>query len=141
VTGEVKSAGVYHLSPGSRVQDAIEASGGALADADLHLVNLAALVADGQKIEIPKIGQSIAQTSKSIDKNSSAGTDSTPRISLNKATQKELESLPGIGEEKAKSIIAAREIKNSFQSVDDLLSIDGITPKLLEQIRPYLYIE
>jgi len=141
VAGEVKSAGVYHLAPGSRVQDVIEASGGLLPDADLQQVNLAAQVVDGQKIEIPKIGQANVQTSKSVDRSKSSSMDSTLRISLNKATQKELESLPGIGEEKAKSIIAEREIKGKFQSVDELLSIDGITPKIMDQIRPYLYIE
>lgn len=141
VTGEVKSAGVYHLAPGSRVQDVIEASGGLLPDADLQQINLAAQLVDGQKIDVPKIGQSIAQASKSVDKNISSDTGSTLRISLNKATQKELESLPGIGEEKAKSIISARELNGMFQTVDELLNIDGITPKLLEQIRSYLYIE
>jgi competence protein ComEA len=141
VTGQVKSAGVYHLSPGSRVQDVIDASGGLLPDADLQQVNPAALVVDGQKIEILKIGQSIEQASKSVEKNADTGSNSRLRISLNKATQKELESLPGIGEEKAKSIIIEREIKGRFQSVDELLNIDGITQKLMDQIRSYLYIE
>lgn len=141
LTGEVKTPGVLRVSPGSRVQDVVDASGGLLPDADLKQVNLAALVADGQKIDIPKIGQSIPQAGKSAAKITSTGENSTSKISLNKASQKELESLPGIGEEKARDILAVREKNGGFQSVDDLLSIDGISEKLMEQIRPYLYIE
>jgi competence protein ComEA len=141
LTGEVKTPGVLRVPSGSRVKDVVDASGGLLPDADLKQINLAALVMDGQKIEIPMIGQPVSQTDKSTAKGSAASDITTPKISLNKASQKDLESLPGIGEEKAKDIIAEREKSGGFQSVDDLLSIAGISEKLMEQIRPYLYIE
>jgi competence protein ComEA len=141
LTGEVKSPGVLQVSPGSRIQDVVTASGGLLPEADIEQINLAAPVTDGQKIHIPRIGQQVAQTSKTMLKNTSPETDSTMQISLNKATQKELESLPGIGEEKASDIISEREKRGGFLSVDDLLGINGFSQKLIDQIRPYLYIE
>jgi competence protein ComEA len=136
LTGRVKNPGVVRIPPGSRVQDVVDASGGILPDADLNSVNFAALVMDGQKIEIQAAGQTVKTTTKTI---TSEGIDQ--KISLNKATQKELEALPGIGEEKAGAIIAERDKRGGFQSVDDLLAINGISEKLMEQIRPYLYME
>lgn len=63
-------------------------------------------------------------------------------LDLNRATTKELEALPGIGEHLARSIIASRNARGGhFNSVDDLLKIDGIGDKTLEKIRPYVYVE
>jgi competence protein ComEA len=141
VTGEIKSPGVIQVSPGSRVQDVVTASGGLLPEADIQQINLAAQVSDGQKINIPRLGQQAAQTSKSASKNPAPDANGISQISLNQASQKELESLPGIGEEKARAILAEREKRGGFQSVDDLLEINGFSQKLIDQIRPYLYIE
>jgi len=141
MTGEVKSPGVLQVPPGSRVQDVVTAAGGLMPEADLEQINLAAPVTDGQKIHIPRIGQPVVQTSKTTSINSSPETSQTIQISLNKATQKELESLPGIGVEKASDIITEREKRGGFHSVDDLLGINGFSQKLIDQIRPYLYID
>jgi competence protein ComEA len=141
ITGEVKSPGVIQVSPGSRVQDVVTASGGLLPEADVQLINLAAQVSDGQKINIPRLGQQAAQVSKSTSKNPALDSNGISQISLNQASQKELESLPGIGVEKARDILAEREKRGGFQSVDDLLEISGFSQKLFDQIRPYLYIE
>jgi competence protein ComEA len=62
-------------------------------------------------------------------------------LDLNRATTKELEALPGIGEHLARSIIASRNARGGhFNSVDELLKIDGIGEKTLEKIRPYVYV-
>ncbi len=53
VTGAVQVPGVYELRPGQRVADAIDAAGGALADADAEALNLAAPVVDGDRIAVP----------------------------------------------------------------------------------------
>ncbi len=138
ITGAVKSPGVFHVQPGSRIQDVIEASGGYLEGADLQRINLAAPVSDGQRIDIPLTG--IVETrvqAKSTEINSAE----ILNVSLNTASQKELESLPGIGVEKASKILAEREKRGRFLKIDDLLEIDGFSQKLVEQIRPYLYIE
>ena len=62
-------------------------------------------------------------------------------LDLNRATTKELEALPGIGDQLARSIIASRNARGGrFNSVDELLKIDGIGEKTLEKIRPYVYV-
>jgi comEA protein len=62
-------------------------------------------------------------------------------LDLNTATTKQLEALPGIGDHLARSIIASRNARGGrFQSVDELLKIDGIGEKTLEKIRPYVYV-
>lgn len=58
------------------------------------------------------------------------------QLDLNKATAEELDGLPGIGPSKAKSIVAYREAHNGFRTVDELLQVKGIGPKLLDKIRP-----
>ncbi len=63
-------------------------------------------------------------------------------LNLNTATEKQLEKLPAIGEKHARSIIASRNARGGrFKSLDDLLAIDGIGPKTIEAIRPYVVIE
>ena len=64
------------------------------------------------------------------------------KLDLNRATQKELEGLPEIGPVHAKSIIASRNARGGhFESVDDLMKIDGIGPKTVEAIRPYVVLK
>lgn len=60
--------------------------------------------------------------------------NTTGLIDLNHASQKELETLPGIGPVLAQSIISYRE-SQPFQSIDDLLQVSGIGPKRFEKIR------
>jgi competence protein ComEA len=62
----------------------------------------------------------------------------SPLLDLNSATEAELDALPGIGPAKARAIIAYRETVRRFRTVDDLLEVKGIGPKLLEQIRPFV---
>jgi len=63
-------------------------------------------------------------------------------LNLNTATEKQLEKLPAIGEKHARSIIASRNARGGrFRSLDDLLAIDGIGPKTIDAIRPYVVVE
>jgi competence ComEA-like helix-hairpin-helix protein len=62
-------------------------------------------------------------------------------LDLNEATEKQLEALPAIGPKHAKSIIASRNARGGrFTSVDQLLEIDGIGPKTIDAIRPYVVV-
>lgn len=119
VAGEVNQPGIVKLPAGSRVVDAIELAGGLKAgvlDSGLHL---AALVEDGQLITV-----GLSSTSSS---------DS--RINLNSATAAQLESLPGVGPVMAKRILDWREAHNRFSKIAELQEIQGIGPKLFEQLK------
>lgn len=61
-------------------------------------------------------------------------------LNLNTASQTELTRLPGIGETKAAAIVAWRQEHGSFQTVEDLMAVDGIGEKTLENLRPYVTV-
>jgi competence protein ComEA len=137
VTGAVVKPGVLQISPDSRIQDAILAAGGSLESSDLDQINLAAPVVDGQKIFIPIKGEPVASQKST---NSTKVTE-TLSIHLNTATAKDLELLPGIGEEKAAAIVAERAKRGRFQSIDDLLTVSGISKNILLQIKPFTILD
>lgn len=62
-------------------------------------------------------------------------------ISLNRATQAELETLPGIGEQKAQAILAYRDAHGRFRTYEELLEVEGIGEATLEGLLPYLTLE
>jgi competence protein ComEA len=119
VAGEVNQPGIVKLPAGSRVVDAIELAGGLKAGVLESGLNLAALVEDGQLITV-----GLSSTSSS---------DS--RINLNTATAAQLESLPGVGPVMAKRILDWREVHNRFSKISELQEIQGIGPKLFEQLK------
>lgn len=61
VKGAVQTAGVLELPLGSRTEDAIAAAGGAAENADLQQVNLAQVLRDGQEVNVPLVGETIAE--------------------------------------------------------------------------------
>ncbi len=124
VSGAVRSPGVYALDATSRVVDAVDAAGGATADAELHLLNLAALVVDGQQIRVPIEGETVV---------SQTATGGGP-IDLNRADAVALQELPGVGPATAEAIVAHRDENGPFRSVDDLLDVPGIGPAKLAAI-------
>jgi competence protein ComEA len=132
VVGAVHAPGVVELGPHARVVDAIDAAGGATDDADLQRLNLAALVTDGQRIAVPRLGEPDPAPAVG-DTVAGGGTPSGP-IDVNTASAAQLETLPGIGPTLAAAIIAERE-KGPFKSVDDLGRVRGIGDARLEQLR------
>lgn len=139
VSGAVRSAGVYELTTGSRVVDAIEAAGGVRKRADTDQLNLARVVQDGEQVAVPAAGKH-----PSTDPAGGSATGATPttpggsppnRISLTTASQDELETLPGVGPVLAERIIAHRERSGGFTAVEDLLQIEGIGDKTFAQLR------
>ncbi len=141
VAGAVAQPGVYHLPPGSRVVDALEAAGGALPDAALDALNLAQPVEDGQRLWVPVRGEPTPTTALSQRETPTPEASSSRlRLDLNTATAQELEALPGIGPVLAQRIVAYRAQYGPFRTVEDLLAVRGIGPVLLEKIRPYVYV-
>ena len=71
------------------------------------------------------------------------GCQTSPSVlNLNTATEAQLEALPAVGKVHARSIIASRNARGGhFRRIDDLLAIDGIGPKTVDAIRPYVVLE
>lgn len=133
VAGWVRRPGVYELLQGDRVIDAIEAAGGPRRGAYLDGLNLAAPLADGQQVLVPKRGASAgsAPSPGGVPGAGSAGS----LVNVNTASADELETLPGIGEVLAQAIIDHRTEHGPFATVDDLVDVSGIGDATLEDIR------
>jgi competence protein ComEA len=135
VVGAVRQPGLYRLSDGSRIADAIARAGGATRKAALAQVNLAAPLADGEQVVVPLRGATLAAPAASgSGSNGGAGAPSAP-IPLSTATAEQLDSLPGVGPSTAQKILDYRTKHGAFSSVDELDAVPGIGPKRLEQLR------
>jgi competence protein ComEA len=130
VAGAVHQPGVYEFAEGDRVIDAIERAGGQMPKADLSLLNLAAPLVDGTQILVPKAGPPSAVVPGGAAPGSTSGL-----ININSASATELESLSGIGEVLAATIVEYRDQNGPFATVDDLMDVSGIGPATLEEIR------
>jgi competence protein ComEA len=135
--GEIEAPGVYELSPGARLQDAITAAGGLSEEADLSTVNLARRLRDGELIVI--VTQPVPGSTPRVplpDAGDAANPDeSRVRININTATSAELEALPGVGEVLATRIVEYREQNGPFRSVDDLIHVEGISDRVIDEMR------
>lgn len=141
VTGAVNQPGVYELRTGQRVDDALAAAGGPTPDADSNSLNLAAPVVDGDRIEVPVVGQAPVGAAEGpgsghthATADDAAASAASP-VDLNRADASALDGLPGIGPATAAAIIDHRTQNGPFASVDDLLDVPGIGPAKLEAIR------
>lgn len=146
VEGAVNHPGVYPLSPGSRVNEAIAAAGGLKPDANQNQVNLAALIKDGDKISIPSLEDQLKSASLVIPpKGTSAPSDpTTPPIgivNINQASLEDLEKLPGIGPARAQRIIEYRQANNGFKSIEEIQKIDGIGPSIFNQLKGLITVD
>ncbi len=129
VAGEVRAPGLYELHQGARIADAIAAAGGPTRKADVDAVNLADVVADAMKVEVPARGEAVTPTSSM---------SASPLIDLNSADVMTLEQIPGIGPVRAAAIVQHRDERGPFTSIDQLLEVSGIGPATLESIRSYV---
>lgn len=131
VVGEVRRPGVYELSGGSRVVDAVAASGGTLGAADQAAVNMARIVADGEQITIPRQGEG-----GTVAAATAPGAAARPgKIDLNTATEAQLDTLPGVGPSTAAKIVSDRTENGPFRTVDDLMRVPGIGPAKLDALK------
>ena len=133
VAGAVIRPGIVRLAGPGRVDDAIAAAGGPAADADLNQVNLAAKIGDGDRIYVPRRGESPppAATGGAAAPAARAGP-----VDLNGASPEQLDALPGVGPATAKAIVDYRTRHGRFRTVDDLLSVPGIGPAKLATLKP-----
>jgi competence protein ComEA len=147
VAGAVRMPGVYHLMAGSRVFEAVAAAGGFVDEADQQAVALAAQLSDGCRVYVPKMGETVsgavvtpAQSFAGVTGGATGGGASGGLVSLNSATAEQLDSLPGIGPSLAQQIIAYRQSKGPFTSIDQLADVPGIGAAKLEQLRPLVVL-
>jgi len=129
VVGAVASPGVVRLPAGSRVLDALLASGGMTGDADLVAVNKAAPLRDGMRIYVPRPGEAIPA--------GSLGSDAEKKVDLNHAGAAELEGLPGIGPSTAARIVRSREAR-PFARIEELQTRGLVPPRVFADIRDLL---
>jgi competence protein ComEA len=127
VSGAVATPGVFTLPDGSRVEVAIQAAGGFAPGAEQEQINLAAMLEDGQQIDVPGV----------IDTSHvNAG-----RVNVNTATVSDLDALPGIGPTTAQTIVDYRLQHGPFQIIQDLQNVPGIGPATYDRIKDYITVE
>ncbi len=129
VTGAVTSAGVYSFHSGDRVEDAVAAAGGLTADANPDGINLAARLADGQQVVIPRKGEPPSSLF------SPSGAAGARRISINSASLAELDILPGIGPVTAQKIVDFRTKNGPFLKLEDLLDNKLVPASTFDNIK------
>lgn len=134
ISGAIENPGVYELEEGSRVEDLIKKAGGFTKQVNDEYVskniNLAQKVADSSKFYIPKAGEVITSANSFVLGQSVAGAQAQV-ININTASQKDLESLPGIGPVTAVNIIQQRP----FYDINELLNKKIVTKSTFEKIK------
>jgi competence protein ComEA len=131
VVGAVRHPGLYRLVQGSRVADAVARAGGSTRKAQVELVNLAAPIADGEQIVVPRRGG--AGGSAPVD--GGGGAVSAGPVHLSTATLEQLDALPGVGPVTAQKILAYRREHGAFRSVEELDAVPGIGPARMDELR------
>lgn len=131
--GAIRQEGVYELKLGARVHEALEMAGGMKEDASTKQVNLARFLVDGESIYFPTKDEEIEMKEESV-----LVTDT--RVDINSATKEELITLPGIGDTKARSIIAYRTLNGEFKQIEEIMNVSGIKESLFETIQSMIRI-
>lgn len=132
VIGEVVSPGVYSLDEGQRIFEAVEKAGGTTGNADLSGFNPAEKIYDGMRIYVPAIGELLSENTENI-----SGKD---KVNINTADRDELCLLPGIGSQKADSIIAYRKKNGAFHSAEEIMNVSGIGESIFERIKDFIKV-
>lgn len=152
ITGAIKNEGVYELEENSRIADSIEKAGGLTEEANINNLNLAYVLQDGMKVHIPKKGENVNEINDdtnvymtredSVFKNSEniVSNSNTSKININTATQKELETLPGIGESTALKIINYRNENGKFSCIEDIKKVSGIGDSKFSKIKDLIKV-
>ena len=127
VSGAVVHPGLVNVPSGARIADVVSAAGGALPDADLRALNLAAPVRDGEQVAVPGQSEAVAVGGGAVDGDG--------RVRINLADAIELQALPGVGPVLAERILAHRDENGPFAVVEDLLDVSGIGEGKLASLR------
>jgi len=134
VLGAVARPGLFELTPGARVVDAVAAAGGLAPAADQSRINLARAVVDGEQLYVPAAGEALPVAASPPGAAPDAGATATV-VNLNTATVSDLDTLPRIGPELAQRILDWRTANGRFGAAEDLLEVPGIGDRTFEGLR------
>ncbi len=133
VTGAVLCPGVYEMEDGARVVDVLQTAGGAAPDAELSGLNLASRLRDGEKVYLPRVGESVPLPG-------GTSSDADRPVNLNLASAAELDGIPGIGPVLAERIIDYRDSHGGFSDIEELKKVEGIGTKKFEDLKDQVVI-
>ncbi|SFK35040.1 ComEA family DNA-binding protein [Streptomyces pini] len=136
VAGEVRRPGVHRLPAGARVADALRAAGGVRPGTDLHGLNRARPLADGEQIVVGEPPTAAAVPGPPAAPAAGGGPAAGGPVSLNAATAEQLDTLPGIGPVMARRIIDHRTERGGFSSVEELREVSGIGERRFAELKP-----
>lgn len=141
ISGETNYNGILELPEGSRIDDAIKQAGGITQNADINKINLAYELSDGQKLYIPSIDEE--EIKEYITENSGIGLDEEKdeKININKATQTQLETLPGVGPSVALKIIKYREENGKFTNIEELKNVSGVGENKYQELKELIKVK
>ena len=103
-------------------------------NADVSKTNLAYILSDGEKIYIPSVNDE-----ETITENNSSNKNS--KININTATASELETISGVGESTAKSIIEYRTKVGKFSSIEEIMNVSGIGENKFEKMKDQITVK
>lgn len=149
IKGAVKHPNIYRMMSTDRLKQLLDKAQ-PTSQADLTQINLAERLTDQKLIVIPKKGEQVAGTS-GASPGTTASTSTTTgsassnssvdkQVNINTATESELQSIPGIGPSKAKSIIEYRDTNGAFDSVEKIKEVNGIGEKTFDKLKDYLTV-
>ena len=151
IVGAVHYPGVYEVPRGSRVSHLVEMAGGYTEDADPELINMSAVVHDATQIRFPFIGDEPVEIPTAGQPGQAAGDTqggqpqtgitADGRININLASFAELQTLPNIGEVRARNIINFREAHGGFSTIYELLEVSQIGDGTFASIRDYVTVD
>lgn len=136
ILGEVIRPGVYIVSEGSRMFEAINLAGGITEEADVSSINLVEFVEDGMQITVPSVSGSYVN-----EGNAEILTNHTGKVNINKADISELKTLEGIGDTRAAAIVDYRSVHGKFNKIEDIMNVSGIKESIFEKIKDDIYTD
>ena len=137
ISGEVNIPGVYEVKEGTRLFQVIDMAGGLTKAANIDSLNRAEEVYDGEKI----IVGSDSYDGNNNSNDYSTGFSNDGKININRADLNELQTLPNIGPAKAQNIIDYRNSSGKFQTINDILYVNGIGSKTFESLKDLICVK
>ena len=141
IKGAVKKPGTVILPENSRLEDGIKEAGGLKSNAATKYLNLADFLEDGAFIYILNTVEEKKNTSINPgDTSLPSDKPKSGKVNINSATDKELDTLPGVGESTAKKIIDYRKAKGKFKKIEDLKNVSGIGDAKFSSIKEFIKV-